>query len=170
MIFAMILYWIHCIELLALYSTKITKISHRRLYTFVSITCERIIFQIRNFCLNINFLFRHLILYNEIIQNEILNTERNFIEIPRNSLITIFTNGLSTMFALLIINCVYIPVNYRTLLLYDITDSYLSLSNQTVANFVAHGEVNFSWLVLLIDRVWWPYCFLFQRVSAKDDN
>lgn len=79
---------------------------------------------------------------------------RNFIEILRNSLITIFTNGLSTMFALLIINCVYIPVNYRTLLLYDITDPYLSLSNQTVANFVAHGEVNFSWLVLLlIDRV-----------------
>lgn len=78
---------------------------------------------------------------------------RNFIEILRNSLITIFTNGLSTIFALLIINCVYIPVNYRTLLLYDIIP-YLSLSNQTVANFVAHGEVNFSWLVLLlIDRV-----------------
>lgn len=50
--------------------------------------------------------------------------------------------------------CLYPPVNYRTLLLYDITDPYLSLSNQTVANFVADGEVNFSWLVLLlIDRV-----------------
>lgn len=79
--------------------------------------------------------------------------ERNFTEIPRNSLIKIFTNRLSTMFALLIINCVYTPVNYRTLLLYDITDPYLSLPNQTVANFVAHGGVNFSWLVLLlIDR------------------
>lgn len=53
----------------------------------------------------------------------------------------------------LIINCVYTLVNYRTLLLYDITDPYLSLPNQTVANFVAHGGVNFSWLVLLlIDR------------------